>query len=235
MKGQIIVFEGIDGSGKKTQSEKLYEFLISAGVKTKLLSFPFYQETFFGKEVANYLNGAFGKLTEVHPKLAAILYAGDRYEKKKHIINELKQGTLLICDRYVPSNIAHHAAKLPISEQLVFKEWVEYLEYSVFKIPQPSIIILLEMPPHVSKGLVLNKQRRDYTSKKQDLHEENQEYLKKVYQVFNLLSQNKNWIKIKCYEDNFPKPIEEIHRNILQKITNFLDITLHSETKIVEK
>ena len=50
-KGKLIVFEGIDGSGKGTQTKKLFNFLKNKGIKTELFEFPFYSETFFGKEV----------------------------------------------------------------------------------------------------------------------------------------------------------------------------------------
>jgi hypothetical protein len=110
-KGKLIVFEGIDGSGKGTQTKKLFNFLKNKGIKTELFEFPFYSETFFGKEVGNYLNGEFGGLKEIHPKLSAMLYAGDRYEKRDELIKKLNQGYLIICDRYVPSNIAHQTAK----------------------------------------------------------------------------------------------------------------------------
>lgn len=222
MKGNIIVIEGIDGSGKKTQSEKLFQYLISKGLQCKLLSFPSYQETFFGKEIANYLNGVFGSLHEIHPKLAAILYAGDRFEKRDYIMNEIERGTILICDRYVPSNIAHHASKLPAPDHLKFKEWIELLEYHVFRLPQPDYVIFLDMPPHLSMRLVLEKDRRNYTSKKQDLHEEDQEYLMRVYDVFNLLSQDNNWTRIKCYENDSLRTIEDIHDQVTQTIATLL-------------
>jgi dTMP kinase len=76
MNNKIIAVEGIDGSGKNTQSRLLVENLKKQGFEVEFLGFPCYSETFFGKEIGAYLNGDFGGLDDVHPKLASMLYAG---------------------------------------------------------------------------------------------------------------------------------------------------------------
>ncbi|WP_160036564.1 dTMP kinase [Paenibacillus sp. An7] len=215
MLGKIIVIEGIDGSGKNTQAKLIKEYLQNKDFKCILLHFPMYNETFFGKEVGNYLNGEYGGLEYTHPKLTALLYAGDRFEKREYLKEELEKGTIIILDRYVPSNIAHQSAKLNDDEFENFKKWVEELEYSVFGLPKPNQTIFLDMPPHISYKLVLNKDERDYTEKKQDLHEENIDYLKKVYKKFKLLSESNDWVSIQCYENELPRTIEEINNDIL--------------------
>ena len=159
-KSQIIVFEGIDGSGKGTQSKLLYEYYKKNNIKVVLFEFPGYTKTFFGEVVGEFLNGDFGNLTEVHPKLAAILYAGDRFEQSEEIKDYLSKGYIVICDRYVSSNIAHQIAKLPTDKQGKLKEWIEYLEYKVFNLPKPNLILFLDMPPSIATQLVLKKDTR---------------------------------------------------------------------------
>lgn len=222
MQGKIIVLEGIDGSGKNTHAQLLNKFLLSLKINSKVLHFPLYQDTFFGKEVANYLNGEFGELNKIHPKLAAMLYAGDRFEKREYILDELKKGTVFIFDRYVPSNIAHHAAKLHPSKRECFKEWIEKLEYIVFKLPPPDKIFFLNVPPQITMPLILNKKQREYTDKKQDLHEENIDYLDEVYTVFKSLCKGNLWENIDCCFKDKIKPVEEIQKVLCSKVVTFL-------------
>lgn len=222
MKGKIIAFEGIDGSGKATQSLKLQENLNRSGIQTLLLRFPCYGETFFGREIGAYLNGAFGTLEAVHPKFAALLYAGDRFEKRASIVRALDAGAVVICDRYVPSNIAHQAAKIDKSHQEAFRAWIEELEYRVYQMPRPDAVLFLNTPPELSRTLVLQKSKREYTARKEDLHEENREYMQRVYELYTTLSQEAPWHTISCSQkDGVLRPIEEIHLqicHIVQKV-----------------
>ncbi len=198
MTGKIIVLEGIDGSGKNTQANLLYKYALSIGIKSSLMNFPSYNDTFFGIEVGNYLNGEFGALDEIHPKLAAMLYAGDRYEKRDEIIEYLEDGYLLIIDRYVPSNIAHQTAKILNGGREKLLKWIEHLEYTLYKLPKPDVVIFLDMPPTNAKDLVLAKDKRTYTDKKQDLHEEDQTYLERTYLEFKNLCKENKWLHIQC-------------------------------------
>lgn len=224
MKRRLIVFEGIDGSGKETQANELARYISELGKKVEKIHFPLYSETFFGREVGHYLNGEFGNLETVHPKLAAMLYAGDRFEKRQFMYSRLTAGFYLICDRYVPSNIAHHSVKLPIADQHQFSEWIEKLEYDVYKIPKPDIIVFLDMPPINAQMLVLGKGIRDYTTKKLDLHEENKDYLTRVYHKFSELCDNNGWIRIKCHNGENVRNIDDIAKDIQKEIFLLLNM-----------
>ncbi|MBA1432941.1 MAG: dTMP kinase [Epsilonproteobacteria bacterium] len=221
MNGKIIVFEGIDGSGKGTQSKELYEYLQNLNYKVILLEFPFYNETFFGKEVGEYLNGVFGQLDEVHPKFSAMLYAGDRFEKKETILKKLNDGYMIICDRYVPSNIAHQTAKYQNeSERKKLKQWIEELEYNVYGLPKPNIVLFMDMNPNLSDKLVLKKDIRNYTNKQKDLHESDNTYLVNVYKIFKQMTKNTNWFNIECQDSNNGlKSIQTIQSEIINKLT----------------
>lgn len=200
--GKIIAVEGIDGSGKNTQTNRILQDFLGCGFKCEKISFPRYGETFFGHEVGRYLNGEFGGLDVVHPKLSAMLYAGDRYESKNDILRKISGGGILICDRYVHSNVAHQSAKLPAEARDELVRWIEKLEFDVYKLPRPDLTIFLDVPPLVSGDLVLKKKPRDYTDKKKDLHEEDESYLEKVYHVFKkLAAEESDWVVIDCFEN----------------------------------
>ena len=166
--GMLVVLEGIDGSGKGTQARLLVDALARRGFTARLFSFPCYDETFFGREVGRYLNGAFGDLHSVPPEFAALLYAGDRLEKRDELLVALRDADVVVCDRYVPSNFAHQAAKLPRERQDALIDWIAAVEYTVFGLPRPDLVCLLTMPPERSVALVLNKNRRSYTEKRLD-------------------------------------------------------------------
>lgn len=214
MKGILVTIEGIDGSGKGTQTEMLKKKLEEASIPIKIYSFPCYENTFFGKEVGAFLRGEFGTIEQVHPKLASILFAGDRFEKKKEIEADLANGCIVLCDRYVDSNIAHQCAKLPDSEKTKFSSWLERLEYEIFSLPRPDLTIFLDVPINISKKLVLEKQARSYTDEKEDIHEASHEYLKKVYSSYVELAERRKWNRIECTINENIRPVGEISIDI---------------------
>ncbi|MDS1311495.1 dTMP kinase [Marinobacter xiaoshiensis] len=220
---RLIAIEGIDGSGKNTQTELLLSRLNTEGKKAKKISFPCYSETFFGKEVGRYLNGEFGSLDQVHPKLAAMLYAGDRYEKCRYIRKLLSEDVLVIADRYVPSNIAHQSVKVATDVRDEFSKWVEDLEYEIYKMPKPDLVVFLDVPPGNSQELILMKEKRDYTEKARDLHEEDEDYLKKVYKCFLDLSAKPGWTKIECSHEGRLRSVDSIFVDLWETVSQVIN------------
>jgi len=215
MNSCIIAIEGIDGSGKGTQSKLLEKHFKNHGFDVKLFSFPRYSETFFGKEVGNYLNGCYGSINQVNPKLAAMLYAGDRYETKNQILDFLRKGYILIFDRYVSSNVAHHVAKLPEEERPSFIKWIYDLEYTVYELPKPDLEIFLNIPFDYSREMVANKSHRKYTNNLHDIHEKDEQYLRKVSEVYFQISKKNNWVQINCFNEKTFRDKEDILKEII--------------------
>jgi dTMP kinase len=218
MTGKLITIEGIDGSGKGTQSKLLIQKLEEAGKKVKIYSFPAYEETFFGKEVGAFLRGEFGSIDEVHPKLASVLYASDRLEQKPKMLKDLQDGYYVVCDRYVESNMGHQAAKFPKEQREEFINWLDELEYGVNSLPKPDITFFLDVPLSVSKELVLKKKQRSYTDEKEDIHEAAHGYLEKVYQVYQYLNERNNWCRVPCVENGEIRSVEAINNELLGKL-----------------
>src|SRR6202020_3022305 len=103
-KGQLIAVEGIDGSGKRTQVELLKDALAARGHETFVTGFPIFY-SWFGAMVGKFLDGGFGPLEEADPQLTALLYAGDRFEAKEHLMEALAAGKIVLAYRYVGSNL----------------------------------------------------------------------------------------------------------------------------------
>src|SRR5436309_1084797 len=109
--GKLIAVEGIDGSGKRTQVERLTLALKARGYSIYSTGFPQY-ESWFGKMVGQFLNGDLGSLENVDPHFTALLYAGDRFEAKPKLEAALNNGQIVLVDRYVGSNLAHQTARV---------------------------------------------------------------------------------------------------------------------------
>jgi len=104
--GYLIVFEGLDQSGKQTQAELLRDRLKDDGRKARLVSFPDYGTT-IGEEIARALQGE----REYGADVMQLLYIANRYERKPDLQRWLDGGLVLVCDRYVASSVAYGEAQ----------------------------------------------------------------------------------------------------------------------------
>lgn len=226
-KGKLIVIDGIDGAGKATQTKLLLARLKKSGKPAKTLDFPQYYENFFGKMIGRFLNNEFGDAPKINPYLASVLYAADRFESKEKISKWLKQGKTVILDRYASSNQIHQGGKIYNSKQKeIFLKWLEEMEFGVFKIPKPDVIIFLNVPYDYSKKLLLKKSSRDYIKKdKNDKVEKNKYYQTSSYeQSLCLLKKYNNWLEINCLDKNELLPPEKIHEIIWNKLSTIINI-----------
>ncbi len=217
-KGKLIVIDGVDGSGKKTQAEMLIKRLKKLKKKVVLINFPQYND-FFGKVIRRYLDGEFGGVDEVSGYLASILYAADRWRAKEKIEKYLNDGYIVIANRYTESNMAHQGAKIKSpSERKKFLQWLNEMEFKVFAIPRADQVIYLDVPVEISRELV------DGRGIKKDIHEENLDYLKKTRLEYLHLSQaKKTWHRINCVKNNQILSRREIAEKIWQVLNPKFD------------
>jgi dTMP kinase len=216
----LIAIDGIDGSGKGTQTKLLFEYLSSLGKKVDLVSFPQYS-SFFGTMVGEYLNGAFGTLEQVDPKVAALLFAMDR---KDYFDKHELTGDIILCDRYVPSNIGHQAGRVSRGKRDAFVSWLEELEFNINGIPKPDLSILFDISVENSAFQVAKKQKRDYTDLTHDIHEQDRAYLTDVREYFLSLGEKDNYVLIDCEDgQGGVRPIEEIFDQVKDLVDSLLD------------
>ena len=136
MTGHLIAFEGLDQSGKQTQAERLLDAFRTAGHRAEFLTFPEYT-TAFGTEIGKALQGE----RDYQPDTLQLLYIANRFEFRPRITAWLEAGTMVVCDRYLASSIAYGEA------QGVDAAWLTDIQRSL---PQPSLTILLDIPPDAS-------------------------------------------------------------------------------------
>lgn len=184
----FVVIEGLDGSGKTTQVNKLLKYLEVKQVKFKYLHFPRLEQGVYGEMVARFLRGELGKLDEVHPYLVALIYAGDRKDASLEIKKWIEEGYHVFVDRYVCSNIAYQGAKLEnIDEKQQLAEWIGDLEYNYHKIPKPEMNIFLDVPfSFTEKKLSEGREGadREYLMGKEDIHEADMGFQKNVKEMY---------------------------------------------------
>ena len=215
--GKLVVIEGSDGSGKATQTRKLYERLRDLEVKVRRVRFPNY-ESESSALIRMYLRGDFGGNAEaVNPYAAATFYAVDRFAGFGEWKDFYNEGGLILSDRYVGSNMAYQAAKFKKkTERTKFLAWLDDLEYERFGLPRPDMTIFLDMPPAISA--ILRKER----GRDEDIHESDAEYMKKIYDVYREIAQKFDWKVVNCADKNFARSSTDIHENILALVEELL-------------
>lgn len=223
----LVAVEGIDGSGKGTQSQRLVESLQQAGATAALISFPRYQQTRFGAKIGDFLNGRFGALHEVHPLLVSLLFAGDRHESRAFLLDMLDRHDVVVCDRYVASNIAHQTAKAPAEERAALQEWIEFLEYEQHQLPRADQTLWLDLPVVLAQQWIARKQQRSYTDRAADLQEADAEYLQCVHDVYaQLATTDATWQQVSVATNGVPRSIDEIAADLFTRVS-----TAHSAAR----
>ena len=200
-KGQLVVLDGGDGSGKATQSSLLRNYLAKQKTNYRFYDFPRYYSSFHGKIVGRMLAGEFGELNSLSPYLASLAYALDRATVKEEISDFLESGGLIICNRYVTSSMAHWGGRFQNkNKQKEFLHWLMDLEYKIHQMPKENIVIYLYVPWKLSLELTKKKGYRQYLkSKRTDIVEEDIEYQVQSEKTFLLLCKHyKHWFKIDC-------------------------------------
>ncbi len=222
--GKFIVFEGLDGSGKSTQSKLLVDHLQKEGYKTAKIDFPQYGTKSAGP-IEEYLNGKYGTSEEVGPYRASIFYACDRYDASFKIRKWLEEGRIVISDRYVASNIGHQGGKIKNKkERKKFLKWLYDIEYNIFGIPKPNFTFILKTSPNLARKLApkitekeKKKKRKAYLGDKtRDIHEKDLHHL--AHALSSYLEAAKEFPKdfkvIECIKDSKLLSPEIIHQKI---------------------
>mgnify|MGYP003580942235 CR=1 FL=1 len=228
-RGKLIVIDGTDGSGKATQVGLLVRHLREEGYKVKIVDFPEYYSNFFGKFIGHCLSEQYYNFVKVHPKIASVLYAADRFESKGMLEKWLKAGYIVLANRYASANQIHQGGKIANTKKReAFLKWLAEMEYEVFKIPRPNAVFYLNVPiPTVMKLIKErdgNGKRRSYLGKKKDVHEKDIKFLENSRKsALWLAKTQRGWVKIECMKDGKLDTRENIHQKIYEKVTKILN------------
>jgi dTMP kinase len=221
--GALLAIEGIDGAGKGTQAARVAGTASAHGYRVASFSFPLYDDNPFSRAVADYLNGEFGGADEVHPELAALLYAGDRFHARPRLVAALQDSDLVVCDRYVASNAAHQGAKLEGGARSRLLAWLEEVEYGEFALPRPDLVVLLDAPVTLARELVGRKAARGYTTLEADIHEADAGHSEATREVYLELAQRGRWHVVSAEgADGAPRDVDEIAGEVWRAVEPLL-------------
>lgn len=220
--GKLIVLEGTDGCGKSTQMELLASRMEQEGLNFRRLRFPRYENP-SSSLIRMYLGGEFGdKPSDVGAYAASTFYAVDRFASYASEWKEYyADGGVLISDRYTTSNAVHQGSKMAQGEREDFFRWLYDLEFGKMKLPQPSLVILLDMPIELSETLMRSREEKTHTSA--DIHEKDREYLLACRKSAADAAQFYGWTVVSCAKDGKIRSIEDIHEEIFRHVKTCLE------------
>jgi len=220
--GSLIVFEGIDGSGKSTQFEMMCRRLLSEKREFKRLVFPRYNEP-SSALIKMYLGGEFGNSPDsVNAYAASSFYAVDRYASFVQDWREYyENGGLILTDRYTTSNALHQGAKVNAEDREQFFRWLYDYEFNLIGLPSPDMVFYMDIDADFAARRL--RHREAETNTNADIHESDMVYLRKCADIGKQAAELYGWFCIKCLSDGVERDVDDIHSEAFDKISGLLD------------
>ena len=221
--GKIIVIEGTDGSGKKTQAAKLFERLKAEGYNVIQTSFPNYDSP-SSAPVKMYLNGELGEhASDLDAYQTSVLFAVDRMCTMIGLREFYSRGGIIILDRYVSSNMTHQAGKISDKEKRdEFLQWLDKLEFETLKLPRADKIVFLDVPVEISKKLA-NQRKELKAGTKQDIHEKDKDHLQHAYEAGIYCAHKFKWDIISCVKGDEMMSPDAISERVYASVKSLLE------------
>jgi len=218
--GKLVVFEGIDGSGKSTQYDLLCNRLASEGLDFMHIRFPRYSEP-SSSLLRMYLGGEFGDDPDaVNAYAASSFYAVDRFASFAQDWREFYEADgLVLTDRYSTSNAIHQGAKLPPEKRESFFKWLYEYEFDLLGLPAPDLVIFMDIEAARAARRLHNRQTETDTTG--DIHEKDLQYLKQCVLCGEQAAELYGWHRIRCFPDGTERSETDLHEEIYDLIMNF--------------
>jgi len=217
----LISFDGLDSTGKATQTKRAVARLKQAGHTVLEFSTPDYT-TPLGQELKLRLQGKLGdwKHTPWQEKLR--YFAHNRAEHRDAVVAALEAGCIIVYDRYVPSSLAFITVEaLPAQEVDLFRkdiyQAIEREEYEIHNMPKEDVSVFLDVPPDIASKLL------DYRKKHNQDEDEYTDHLhvqERLYNEYDIMcrQQPERFCRIHCREDGHILGIDEIAEHVWQSL-----------------
>lgn len=222
-KGKLIVLEGIDGSGKSSQYRRICARMEKDKIAYNHIVFPRYDKD-SSALIRMYLNGHFGEHpSDVNAYTASTFYAVDRFASYRDDWGKVyENGGIIISDRYTTSNAVHQGCKMSDDELPQFFSWLADLEYNKMGLPEPDLVIYLDVD--IETSLRRMKHRQQGTNTKADIHERDVQYLERCLRTADKAAEHYGWKRIPFMKDGLEREADEkndeIYSIILDTIRN---------------
>lgn len=216
-KSKLIIMEGLDGSGKSTQTDLLEKYFRDNCIDYKKIKLPDYESP-SSTLVNMYLGGEFGSnADDVNAYAASAFYAVDRFASYKlKWKDDYDNGTLILADRYATSNSIYQMEKISVDKWDEYLDWTDDFEYNKIGIPRPDLVIFLDMPVEISQKLMTSRYNGDEAKK--DVHEVNVDFLNACRKSALYSAKKQGWKVVSCSDGKEPYSIEQIHKAVLEII-----------------
>ncbi|KAF2483527.1 thymidylate kinase-domain-containing protein [Neohortaea acidophila] len=133
-RGALVVFEGLDRSGKSTQCQRLVDVLRANGEEVHHMRFP-NRSSPIGQMINSYLSGQ----AQQDDHAIHLLFSANRWESVRELEERINAGATVIVDRYYYSGCVYSAAKHIPSMDL---EWCRSPDVGL---PRPDVCIFLDI------------------------------------------------------------------------------------------
>ena len=217
MTAKFIAIEGLDGSGKETQTGLLRSALAARGLKVGSISFPCYGEP-SAALAEDYLHGGFGECADdVSAYAASSFFAMDRLVSYlKSWRAEFEACDVFLADRYTTSNAIHQCSKLPEDEWRNFTEWLFDYEFRLLGLPEPDAVVYLRLDLAMSQKLLERRYGGD--ASKRDVHERDAAYLERSCQAAEWCCEHLSWIPVECAQNGDLRDRMDVHGEIVRRL-----------------
>jgi len=213
---KIIAIEGIDGSGKTMQINRLEKNLLQHGYSVEKLSFPIY-DSFFGIQIGKYLSCAEGVAADtIDAKSMALWFAMDRYAA---LHNFSTTADFLLLNRYVLSNAVYQSIR---ERDLGHDDLIDFvldLEHNALQLPVPDLYLYLDVDIDSAGINVTKKGFREYTGNEKDVYERQEGIQVRARQKYLQYAEKlDNVCTISCMHQQTMLSEEEIEKKIIDAL-----------------
>lgn len=217
MAAKLIAIEGLDGSGKETQTRLLRTALEGRGLKVGSVSFPRYGQP-SAAPVEQYLSGSYGEhAADVNAYAASSLFAVDRLASYLgEWRDEFEECDYFIADRYTTSNAIHQLSKLPECDWESFAGWLFDFEFEKIGLPAPDVIVYLRLDTALSQRLLERRYGGD--AGKRDVHERDLAYLERSRLAADWCAERFGWLMIECTIAGELRERIDVHEQVMTRL-----------------
>lgn len=220
-RNNLVVLEGIDGSGKNTQSVLLAERIRKElDIPVTKLSYPCYGKDHC-KPVEMLLNGTLGgSACSTGPYPASVFFAVDRYcDYHMNWAEKYLSGEFILTDRYTTSNLTCQAGKLFGAERDAYFDWVQDFEYNIMGLPLPGLVIYLDVTAEISH-------RAMQVREKLDIHESDMDFMRRFRECGLFVANKYNWHVLDCCSGDSMRDMQAINDDLFEIVSKHLQANL---------